>query len=127
MYLSGQLTPLAVAESLLPLIRRDVSSPSHHSIAFIDCHPNDVLEAAKESTARYKAGTPLSIFDGVPTAIKDETKVAGYRTTMGRGKNDALFPVEEESSWPVQKWLEGGGIVLGKLNMHELGTDTTNN
>jgi Asp-tRNA(Asn)/Glu-tRNA(Gln) amidotransferase A subunit family amidase len=127
MYLSGQLTPLAVAESLLPLIRRDVSSPSHHSIAFIDCHCNDVLEAAKKSTARYKAGTPLSIFDGVPTAIKDETKVAGYRTTMGRRKNDALFPVEEESSWPVQKWLEGGGIVLGKLNMHELGADTTNN
>lgn len=56
MYLSGELTPLTVAESLIPLIRRDSKSPSHHSIAFIDCHPDDVLEAAKASTLRYQTG-----------------------------------------------------------------------
>ena len=63
----------------------------------------------------------------MPTAIKDEIKVAGYRTTVGRHKNDSIFPLAMESSWPVQKWEEAGGIILGKLNMHELGADTTNN
>jgi Asp-tRNA(Asn)/Glu-tRNA(Gln) amidotransferase A subunit family amidase len=53
--------------------------------------------------------------------------IAGYRTTSGRKRNDALFPVLDKSDWPVQKWEEAGGIVLGKLNMHEIGADTTNN
>lgn len=68
-----------------------------------------------------------TVLDGIPTGIKDEANVAGYRTTYGRKKNDAIFPVEQESSWPVQKWEEAGAIILGKLNMHEIGADTTNN
>lgn len=60
MYLSGELTPLAVVESLLPLIRRDIDRPSNHSVAFIDCHFEAVIEAAKASTLRYKQGKPLS-------------------------------------------------------------------
>jgi hypothetical protein len=60
LYLSGELTPLAVVESLLPLIRRDVENPTNHSIAFIDCHPEAVIQAATASTLRYKQGKPLS-------------------------------------------------------------------
>ena len=59
-YVSGELTPLAVVESLLPLVRRDLDKPSHHSTAFIECHYEAVIEAAKASTLRYKAGKPLS-------------------------------------------------------------------
>lgn len=127
MYLSGQLTPLAVAESILPLIRRDASPKSHHCISFIDSHPKAVLEAAKASTLRYKNGTPLSIIDGIPTAVKDEMDLAGYRTTLGRKNNDKIFPIAEKSIWPIQKWEEAGVIIIGKTNMHELGADTTNN
>jgi len=127
MYLSGQLTPLAVVESLLPFIRRDISPKSHHSTAFIDSHVDVILEAARASTLRYKEGKSLGILDGVPTAIKDESNLAGYRTTSGRKKNDAIFPVEDDSAWSMEKWQEAGGIVLGKLNMHELGADTSNN
>jgi hypothetical protein len=118
MYLSGQLTPLAVVESLLPFIRRDISPKSHHSTAFIDSHVDVILEAARASTLRYKEGKSLGILDGVPTAIKDESNLAGYRTTSGRKKNDAIFPVEDKSAWSMEKWQEAGGIVLGKLNMH---------
>jgi len=127
MYLSGQLTPLAVVESLLPFIRRDIKPRYQHSTAFIDSHVDAILEAARASTLRYNEGKSLGILDGVPTAIKDESNVAGYRTTSGRRKNDAIFPVEDESAWSIQKWQEAGGIVLGKLNMHELGADTSNN
>lgn len=59
LYSSGELTPLAVVESLLPVIRRDVDQPSNHSIAFIDTHTEAVLEAAKASTIRYREGKPL--------------------------------------------------------------------
>src|SRR3979490_3202867 len=64
LYRSGELTPLAVAESLLPLIQRDVNGASHHSIAFIDSHREEILEEAKASTLRYKERKPLSIYDG---------------------------------------------------------------
>jgi hypothetical protein len=60
LYVSGELTPLAVVEALLPLIRRDIDQPSNHSVAFIDCHSKAVLEAAKASTLRYQQGKPLS-------------------------------------------------------------------
>ena len=124
-YLSGELTPLAVCESLLPLIRRDISSPSPHSLSFIATDISSVLSAAKESTARYAAGKPIGLLDGVPTAIKDSSDVAGYRTTFGRAANDKLFPISETTTWPVQKLEECGVIILGKTNMHEIGTDTT--
>lgn len=127
MYLSGKLTPLAVAESLLPLIQRDGKTATPHSIAFIDTHPDEVLEAAKASTLRYKNGTPLSILDGVPTAVKDEVDLAGYRTMMGRKRNDAVFKVATETIWPIQKWEEAGAVIIGKTTLHELGADTTNN
>ncbi|KAG9235935.1 amidase signature domain-containing protein [Amylocarpus encephaloides] len=128
-YLSGELTPLAVAESLLPLIRRDVKNPSPHSIAFISTNVDFVLAAAKSSTARYQAGNPLGLLDGVPTAVKDEADVEGYRTTNGtrRSLTDSTSSIAKGTSWPVQTIQRSGCIVMGKLNMHELGADTTNN
>jgi hypothetical protein len=60
LYKSGELTPSAVVEALLPLIRRDIDSPTKHSTALIDCHYDVIIEAAKASTLRYKAGKPLS-------------------------------------------------------------------
>jgi Asp-tRNA(Asn)/Glu-tRNA(Gln) amidotransferase A subunit family amidase len=122
LYLAGELTPLAVAESLLPLIRRDVTSASSHSIAFVDSNVELVLQAAKASTQRYKEGKCLGLLDGVPAGIKDECDVAGYRTFFGRKRDDKLFEIKAESSWPVQKWQEAGVIIMGKLNMHEVGS-----
>ena len=123
-YVSGELTPTAVVEMLLPLILRNVGDPSPHSVSFISTNVELVRTAAKASTKRYKDGKSLGILDGVPTAIKDESDVAGYRTTLGTSK---ALPIADTSSWLVQKMEEAGAITMGKLNMHELGADTTNN
>jgi len=119
LYLSGELTPLAVAESLLPLVRRDDTTVSHHSTAFISCNVDSVLKAAKASTLRYKNGTSLGLLDGVPTAIKDESEVAGYRTTSGRKANDKIFPIAKETIWSIQQWVDAGVVIIGKTTMHE--------
>lgn len=71
-YVSGKLTPTAVAKALLPLIRRDVKTPHKHATAYIQVREDLVLKAAEESTKRYAEGTFLSVLDGVPVAIKDE-------------------------------------------------------
>lgn len=127
LYKSGKITPLTVAKALLPLIKRDVTPQSSHSSSFISTNEALVLQAAEASTLRYQKGESFGILDGIPVAVKDECDVEGYRTTFGRKMNESLFKVQDESDWPVQKWVAAGAIVLGKLNMHELGADTTGN
>ncbi|KXH40876.1 amidase [Colletotrichum simmondsii] len=129
MYLSGVVTPLAVARAILPLIRRDTNPPGEHSIAWFDTKVSQVLAAAEASTKRYKEGRSLGPLDGVPTAVKDEYEIDGYRTCLG-SRNDYTTPAapgQSITSWCVKKLEDAGAVVLGKLSMHEFGLDTTGN
>ena len=123
LYLSGELTPTAVAKALLPLIRRDISSPSEYSIAWWESRVDLILLAAEASTLRYKTNRPIGILDGIPVGIKDEYDVHGYRTSLG-SKND-YSPIAAQgqsvTSWCVVKLQEAGAINLGKLSMNEFG------
>ncbi|KAJ5288219.1 hypothetical protein N7478_003905 [Penicillium angulare] len=83
LYLSGELSPTVVVETLLPLVRRDVSPAGKHSIAFLESQVDIIRAAAEESTKRYKEGNPLGPLDGVPVAIKDEVHITGYKRTLG--------------------------------------------
>ena len=123
LYLSGELTPTAVAKAILPLIRRDVSLPVEYSVAWWDSRVDLILAAAKASTLRYKNNRPIGILDGIPTGIKDEYDVDGYRTCLG-SKNDYTPEVahgQSVTSWCVRKLQEAGIINLGKLSMNEFG------
>ncbi|KAI5296198.1 hypothetical protein KEM52_005218 [Ascosphaera acerosa] len=122
-YLAKTLTPTAVVEALLPLIRRDAAAAGEHSIAFIETQAELVRRAAAESTKRYDAGRSLGPLDGVPVAVKDEVDVAGYKRRVG----SSLDFTGPETSWCVRMLERAGAVVLGKTNMHELGLDTTNN
>jgi hypothetical protein len=119
LYLSQEITPTAVAEALLPLIRRDTVPPGEHSLAFIDSKIEIIRAAAAASTERYKNGNPLGPLDGVPVAVKDEVDIAGYEKTLGT-KLDFTGPTGE-TAWCVKKWEEAGAIMIGKTNMHQLG------
>jgi hypothetical protein len=126
MYLSGELTPIAVARALLPLIRKDTLPPGEHSTAWYDTKAEQVLLAAEASTERYAEKRPLGPLDGVPTAVKDEFEIHGYSTCLG-SRNDYTADAadgEISTSWCVQKLEEAGALVLGKLNMHEFGLGT---
>ena len=123
-YKSGALTPLAVIEALLPLIRRDVNDATKHSTAFLASKVKLVRKAAEESTQRWKSGTWLSPLDGVPMAVKDEEDLTGYTKCLG-SKLD-FTSKDDATSHCVQLWLDAGAICLGKTTMHELGCDTTN-
>ncbi|KAG7286035.1 hypothetical protein NEMBOFW57_008334 [Staphylotrichum longicolle] len=127
LYLSGALTPLDVAETLLPLIRRDVPNPTEHSKAWFETRVDKVLAAARESTQRYKEGRSLGPLDGVPTAVKDEYDMEGYRTCLG-SRNTYFSPDDAHgTTWCVQRLEAAGAVNLGKLSMHEFGLDTTGN
>jgi Asp-tRNA(Asn)/Glu-tRNA(Gln) amidotransferase A subunit family amidase len=128
LYTSGEVTPIAVAKAILPLIRRDISPPGKHSVAWFNTRVDDVLAAAEASTLRYKENRPLGIFDGVPTAIKDEYDMDGYKTTLGslNDYTNKTVPGQSITSWSVRKMEEAGAIILGKLSMHEFGLGNYN-
>ncbi|NNF71909.1 MAG: amidase, partial [Rhodobacteraceae bacterium] len=50
--------------------------------AFVALDPDAAREAADASTARYRAGTPLSPVDGMPFAVKDLFKTADFPTEI---------------------------------------------
>jgi len=124
-YQAGRTTPTAVAEAVLPIVRRDVDNPSKHSVAFLSSKADLVMKAAAASTKRYQNGTPLSQLDGVPVAVKDEEDVTGYPKCVG-SKLDFKHK-DDATSFCVQAWQDAGAVLIGKTNMHEFGMDTTNN
>jgi Asp-tRNA(Asn)/Glu-tRNA(Gln) amidotransferase A subunit family amidase len=65
----------------------------------------------------------LSIFDGVPVAVKDEVDMVPYPTTVGTaflGKTPA-----SADSTVVARMRQAGALLIGKANMHEIGINVT--
>jgi Asp-tRNA(Asn)/Glu-tRNA(Gln) amidotransferase A subunit family amidase len=121
-YRDGSLTPEDVAKRVLVAIDASNSSlPALRAIIAVD--HQDVLEQAKQSAARFKAHKPLSVFDGVPVAVKDEIDMRPYPTTVGTrflGKS----PVNEDAT-VVARLRAAGALLIGKANMHEIGIGVT--
>jgi Asp-tRNA(Asn)/Glu-tRNA(Gln) amidotransferase A subunit family amidase len=91
--------------------------------AVIFCDREDVMRQARESTQRIKAGKPLSIFDGVPVAVKDELDMTPYPTKVGTsflGQSPAT-----EDATVVARMRAAGALLVGKTNMHEIGINVT--
>lgn len=123
LYLSKKLTPTAVVEGLLPLIRRDADPPGKHSVAFMESKIDIIRSSAEASTARYNNGNPLSPIDGVPVAIKDQVDVEGYKLKMG---SKLELAQSGKTAWCVKQWEQAGAIVIGTTSMHELGLGKAN-
>lgn len=117
-YMSQRLTPTKVIEGLLA----QISAKKEHSTAFLQIIPEKVIAAAKASTTRYQNGKPFGPLDGVPVAIKDEVDLDGYEKSLGSPLD--FTRKEGGTSWCTRKWEDAGAIVVGKLNMHELGLGT---
>lgn len=128
LYKSGELTPLEVVEALLPVINREADSPTEYSTAWLDIHVDEVLAAARASTERWAQGRPLGVLDGVPFGVKADVDVKGYVNTMGMRVlpgYDYFCRPAARSLWPVEKLEEAGAVMVGRMNQHEIGMDTT--
>jgi Asp-tRNA(Asn)/Glu-tRNA(Gln) amidotransferase A subunit family amidase len=117
-YRNGTTTPEEVAKKVLDAIGNSDKGDAPLK-AFIAVNQDEVMRQAHESTLRFKAGKPLSIFDGVPVAVKDELDMTPYPTTVGTsflGKAPA-----HEDSTVVARLRSAGALLIGKANMHEIG------
>ncbi|XP_061360021.1 fatty acid amide hydrolase-like [Gastrolobium bilobum] len=122
-YRSGDITPRLVAERLIAAIEESIKPPLQMGF-FIHYNVDDILRQANESTARYKKGEPISVLDGVPVAIKDEIDCLPYPTTGGTKWLHKERPCKEDACC-VKRLRFCGAILVGKTNMHELGSGTS--
>lgn len=93
--------------------------------AFITVDREGARRAAAESDARRKKGTPLSPYDGIPYAAKDNIETAGLRTTCASEMRKDSVPTHDAA---VIRTLRAKGFVLvGKTNLDEfaMGSSTT--
>ena len=75
--------------------------------------------AADASTARWKAGQPLSPIDGMPVAIKDLLETKDMPTQMGCDAFKGNFPKRDNAAvWALR---QAGAVILAKTVTAELG------
>ena len=121
-YQEGKITPEDVAHRVLEaILTSNAAEPPLRAIIAID--REDVLKQARKATLRIQEGRALSIFDGVPVAVKDELDMFPYPTTVGTaflGKS----PCKEDST-VVARMRAAGALLIGKANMHEIGIGVT--
>ncbi|MEE2755027.1 MAG: amidase [Myxococcota bacterium] len=120
-YLDGTTSPLKVAERIISTGVEPDLRPSLNAIVALD--QDDLYHQARLSTQRYEQNRSLGPLDGVPIGVKDELDLAGYRTRVGTcflGLKPALT-----DATPVARLRSAGALLIGKLNMHEIGIGVT--
>ncbi len=120
-YRAGRRTPSQVIDCCLAAARdADRQQPSLRAVIL---HTDELARrAAEASTARWRAGAPLSPLDGVPVLVKDNLDIAGLPTTNG---TRMPFPVPGTDARVVERLRAAGAIIVGKANLHEIGAGTS--
>ena len=116
------VSPVEVARQTLESIRKSDSSPPPLR-ALVAWDEEDLIRQARASAKRYARGKPLSIFDGVPVAVKDEMDQIPYRTTLGTSFYGSGPATEDATA--VSRLRASGALLFGKTNMHEIGMGVT--
>ncbi len=92
---------------------------------FVSQDTDVVLDAAADMDARRMAGEDLMALFGLPIVAKDNINSAAMPTTGG---TPALANWTPPGNAPVlQNVLDSNGVLLGKVNMHELAFGITSN
>ena len=121
-YKSGHITPSMVMNNTLSTIEL---WKKEHFVVFSAIHPDAVMKQARESDARWKNGTPRSVFEGVPIAFKDMMDIKDHLVYEGRSPAESNRPFVKQAMKDdvmVQKFRNAGAIILGLTIMTEGGT-----
>jgi aspartyl-tRNA(Asn)/glutamyl-tRNA(Gln) amidotransferase subunit A len=86
--------------------------------AFAAMNPR-ALRDAGESEARWMAGRPIGVLDGVPCTVKDLLNLAGFPTRRGSRTTDATPATEDAPA--VVGLKAAGAVILGKTTTTEFG------
>ncbi|MEB3034918.1 amidase [[Mycobacterium] nativiensis] len=114
-YTSGELSPVeATAAALSAITARDSDVN-----AFCLVDEGAALSAARKSEARWSGNYTKGLLDGVPVAVKDVFRTAGWPTLRGSLLADPTGPWPDDSP-AVGKMRDDGMVLLGKTTTPEL-------
>ena len=119
-FAQGGMGPMAACGHYLARIAQH--NPALNAYLWVDAPRS--LAMARESQQRWAQGQPLSPWDGLPIAIKDNVDVQGWPCSAGTAADGERRPSAD--AVVVQHLRSLGLVVLGKLNMHEGALGATN-
>jgi aspartyl-tRNA(Asn)/glutamyl-tRNA(Gln) amidotransferase subunit A len=113
-YAAAKLTPLQALQAVMERVAR--KNPEINAFAVMN---PEAFRAARESTARWAAGRPHGILDGVPVTVKDLVDVAGLPTR--RGSNTTSLAAVDSDAPLVTALRAAGAVIIGKTTTTEFG------
>jgi aspartyl-tRNA(Asn)/glutamyl-tRNA(Gln) amidotransferase subunit A len=115
-YRRRELSPVeAVAGSFA---RIDAWEPKLNAMYRLD--REGALAQARAAEARWRAGKPLSLLDGVPVTIKENIATRGDPAPIGTRANEDAAPATADAP-PAARLREAGAVILGKTTMPDYG------
>ncbi len=108
------VSPVEVAR--IHLDRIDKLNPKLN--AFVDWHPDRVLEQARNAEKIVMRGDALGPLHGVPTSIKASIDVAGHRCEAGTRQRAGYVAAQDAPL--VSRLRTAGAVILGVTNTPEL-------
>jgi amidase len=110
---AGTISSVALTSAALDRI--EASQPTLNAFKLI--RREAALAEAERADARLAAGERAPLL-GVPTAVKDDTDLAGHPTSFGCAGD---FPVKTADSELVRRLRLAGAVIVGKTNTPEFG------
>ncbi|WPB55595.1 amidase [Xylophilus sp. GOD-11R] len=115
-YARGDFSPVDATEACL----RRIAQVDPVLNAFVLVDAERALADARASEARWAAGRPQGLVDGVPTTIKDLYATRGWPTLKGSRTVDRDQPWDTDAP-AVARLREHGAVLLGKTTTTEFG------
>ena len=115
-YRRKELSPVETTRAVLDRIER--FDPTVNAFCLVD--PDQALQAARGSEARWQRGEPCGLVDGVPATIKDLILTRGWPTLRG----SRAIPREQawdEDAPATARLREQGAVLIGKTTTPEFG------
>jgi aspartyl-tRNA(Asn)/glutamyl-tRNA(Gln) amidotransferase subunit A len=109
------LSPVEVATAVVKRIEK--LNPVYNAFNLVS---ERIVEDAKASEARWSAGQPKGLLDGVPVSIKDIVLTKGWPTLRGSKTIDPKGPWNDDAP-ATARLREHGAVLLGKTTTPEFG------
>jgi hypothetical protein len=113
LYKSKKAKPSDVMDNLII----GATTKLNHLNIFSCFRPYHIRKQALESDNRWKLNKPLSIWDGVPVAIKDQSSVSGLKTCYGSSECIEWYDNDDDDI-PSEYLKKAGAIIIGMVRTY---------
>lgn len=118
--INGETTAVSLAEGYLQRIKD--TNPKINS--FITICEKEALAQAEAADKRLRSGKNVTPLTGIPIGIKDLLVTKDILTTCGSKMLSNYVPPYTATA--VQKLIDAGAVIVGKLNMDEFAMGSSN-